>query len=71
MTDLDQVLELQLEEVRRSGDGYVALCPCHEDKRPSLSIGTGDDGRLLLKCFAGCSWDELRAALGLESSIDS
>ena len=45
--------------------------PATRTSVPSLSIGTGDDGRLLLKCSAGCSWDELRAALGLESSIDS
>lgn len=56
----------RLDGVRPSGAGYVARCPCHEDREPSLSIGEGDDGRLLLRCFAGCSWEELRAALQLD-----
>lgn len=67
---VDDVLS-RLEGVRRSGSGWVALCPCHEDREPSLSIGEGDDGRLLLKCFAGCSWDALRGALDLDSSNGS
>lgn len=44
----------KLGGARRSGDGWVALCPCHEDKKPSLSIGQGKDGRLLVNCHAGC-----------------
>lgn len=37
-------------------------CPAHEDDRPSLSYRlTGQ--RLLLHCFAGCSWDEIRRAV--------
>jgi putative DNA primase/helicase len=66
VSEADDVLS-RLEGVRRSGDGWVARCPCHDDREPSLSIGEGDDGRLLLKCFAGCSFEELRGALGLDS----
>jgi len=35
-----------------SGGGYLALCPCHPDKDPSLSINE-EDGKLLVHCF-GC-----------------
>ena len=51
-------------KARRTGRGWVARCPAHDDRGPSLSIGEGADGRLLLKCFAGCSWADLRQALG-------
>jgi hypothetical protein len=49
-----------------AGDGWVARCPAHEDRRASLSIGAGDDGKVLLKCFAGCSVDTIVAAMGLK-----
>lgn len=37
-----------------NGLGWLTLCPVHGDKRPSLSICDGEDGRLLVHCFAGC-----------------
>jgi hypothetical protein len=52
---------------RRSGQGWVACCPAHDDRHPSLSIVDGTDGRLLLRCFAGCSWSAIRAALEARS----
>lgn len=47
---------------RASGQGFVACCPVHDDRNPSLSI---DDcnGRLLVKCHAGCSQNDVIAAL--------
>lgn len=50
---------------REDRTGGYARCPAHEDKRPSLSIREGRDGRILLHCFAGCSSGEVVAALGL------
>jgi len=47
----------------KAGDGYKARCPCHEDRNPSLSVKM--NGRLLLHCFAGCSYERIVAALGL------
>ncbi len=52
--------------VRCSGTGYVALCPAHDDQRHSLSIGRGDDGRWLLKCHAGCAFESVLDAVGLD-----
>jgi len=37
----------------------------HRDRSPSLSIGLGTDGRILLHCFAGCYWADVAAAAGL------
>lgn len=64
---LENVLRaLQERNVRvsRSGGGYLAQCPAHEDRRASLSIGRGN-GKALLNCHAGCSVDDVRAALKL------
>lgn len=46
-------------------NSYMAQCPCHEDKEPSLAVSEGDDGRVLLKCFAGCRTEDIVKALGL------
>ncbi|MBI3910614.1 MAG: hypothetical protein HY320_06745 [Armatimonadetes bacterium] len=58
----------RLEGVRRNGSGWMARCPAHDDGRASLSLGEGGDGRVLLKCFAGCETPAIVAALGLEMS---
>lgn len=55
----------RLRNVKRSGDGYVACCPAHEDKHQSLSVSTGTDGRILVKCHAGCEAEDIVAALRL------
>ena len=39
---------------RKSGDGWAARCPAHDDHNPSLNV-TERDGRLLVHCHAGCS----------------
>src|ERR1700730_5984372 len=50
---------------RRAGKGWIARCPAHDDRRPSLSISEGRDGRVLIQCFAGCSTDAITSSLGL------
>jgi DNA-binding CsgD family transcriptional regulator len=61
---LEQVLS-QLKEVRTSLRGWKACCPAHADRTPSLSIGLGEHGQVLLKCFAGCSLERIVEAMGL------
>jgi hypothetical protein len=56
----------RLERVRKASDGWLALCPAHADKNPSLSVGVGDSGQILLRCFAGCPLDAILRALALE-----
>jgi hypothetical protein len=62
------VVLASLDNPRRSGKGWTARCPAHDDKGPSLSINEGDDGRVLLHCFAGCSTAEVVSAVGLTLS---
>src|SRR4051794_8380532 len=59
--DLDDVLT-RLEQVEERGEGFVALCPAHDDQNPSLKIDRRGR-RVLLKCFAGCDYDEVVSAL--------
>jgi len=53
-------------QAKPNGNGWITRCPAHDDRTPSLSIAQGDDGRVLLKCFAGCSHQAIVAALGIE-----
>lgn len=56
----------QLTKVKPNGRGqYIACCPSHDDKHPSLAIRQTDDGKILLKCFGGCSAYEIVSAVGL------
>jgi len=58
----------RLEGVRSTGqDKWIARCPAHEDKTPSLAIREVDD-RILIHCFAGCSPHEIVSVIGLELS---
>src|SRR6266571_6790368 len=61
---LEKVLA-RLKGVRASRRGWTACCPAHGDRVPSLSIGLGEHGQVLLKCFAGCSVACIVQALGL------
>ena len=53
---------------RRSGAGYSARCPAHDDGNPSLSASAGTDGRALVFCQAGCSTDDVLVALKLTAA---
>lgn len=56
----------RLNGIKKDGKGWMALCPAHEDHTPSLSIGVGDNGKLLLHCHAGCTVAMICHALGME-----
>lgn len=51
--------------VKRSGNGYMALCPAHNDHNPSLSISPGKKGGIVLHCHTGCTVDKVLEAVGL------
>ena len=56
----------QLKKVTPKGKGqWMACCPAHEDKSPSLAIKENHDGRILVKCFAGCGASDVVHAVGL------
>jgi hypothetical protein len=51
------------------GDGqWKAPCPCHDDTNPSLSVGIGDNGKILIHCHANCPIEKIVAAAGFTMS---
>ena len=53
-------------ETRRSH--WVARCPAHNDRAPSLAVRETQDGKILLHCFAGCTVQDVCDALGVRVS---
>ncbi len=57
----------RLEKVRSCGNGkWMACCPAHQDRNPSLGIKLLDDGKILINCLSGgCAAGDVMAAVGL------
>ena len=56
-----------LQKTKQTGPRrWIACCPAHQDRRPSLTITEKDDGMVLIKCWAGCGAADILAAAGLE-----
>jgi hypothetical protein len=56
----------RLHAVARSGNGWIARCPAHDDHHNSLSVHHRE-GRWLVRCHAGCRWEDIVDALGLSA----
>jgi AAA domain len=66
MTDvLREIVLPRLDGVRKSGSGFMARCPAHDDGTASLSVGPGRDQPVVLNCQAGCRPDDVLGKLGL------
>lgn len=64
---ITSILE-RLESVKQTANGWQAKCPGHDDHKASLCISTGADGRVLVKCQAGCDFNNITAALGMKAA---
>ena len=53
----------QLGKRKQQGKDWLCCCPAHDDKNPSLSLRDGDDGKLIVHCYTGCSFQEVFKAL--------
>ena len=54
-------------KVKSTGrNSWLACCPAHDDRSPSLSIKEEADGHILLHCFAGCSAVDVVGAVGVD-----
>ena len=58
----------RLHSARGRNGRYSARCPAHDDKHASLSVTESNDGKILLKCHAGCTAEQIVSAMGLELS---
>jgi hypothetical protein len=65
MTPLDTFLAAVPDGGRKAGGQWRCHCPVHPDKRPSLFVRELADGRLLVRCWAGCATADVLDALGL------
>ena len=66
--NVDMLLD-RLDKVRPSGrDKWMACCPAHDDKSPSLAITQVND-RVLIHCFSGCGGTEVLDAVGLDYGV--
>ena len=65
---VEQLLSV-LDGVRQTRPNqWIARCPAHEDRSPSLSVKDSGGGIVLIKCFAGCESEAVLDALGLQFS---
>lgn len=65
MKPIDKLLP-RLAKVREvASSQWVARCPAHADQHPSLRIRELNDGKVLVKCWAGCSAQDVCGAVGL------
>lgn len=63
------VMISRLHRVKKTGGGrWLACCPAHDDRHPSMTIRELDDGTVLLHCFSGCGAQEILGAVGLDFS---
>lgn len=63
-----EMLLSRLKKARRTANGqWVACCPAHDDKSPSLAV-KAVDGTILLHCFGGCSVEEVLGAVEMTVS---
>lgn len=68
MADLEATLS-RFRNVRRVGKGWTAECPAHEDRsQDSLKIDLREE-RILLRCFAGCTFVDVVRAANLPQGI--
>lgn len=68
MSQIDALLS-RLEKVKKTGNGkWLACCPAHADKSPSLAIKEADNGTILIHDFGGCGVDEVLGALGMDAT---
>lgn len=64
MTPVERLIS-NLPGAKKSGAGWSARCPAHDDHQASLSVSAGNDGTALVKCHAGCETSAVLAAVGL------
>lgn len=68
MSNIDNLLS-RLEKVKSTARyKWIACCPAHADKRPSLAVKLTDDDKILLKCWTGCDVESIVSSIGLTLS---
>ena len=65
-----QAILSRLKKVKKTKPGsYLACCPVHDDKTPSLAVTEKQDGTVLIHCFGcGAGGLDVCSAVGVEPS---
>ena len=59
----------RLDGVKHTGPGrFMARCPAHDDRSPSLGVKDCGDGVTVVNCLAGCETEDVLSAVGLTFS---
>ncbi len=59
----------RLDGVKPTGPGrFMARCPVHDDRSPSLGVKDCGDGFTVVNCLAGCETEDVLSAVGLSFS---
>lgn len=71
MNDNLEKLLARLQKVEQLPAGqhiarYRACCPAHDDHKPSLSVTLAQSGAILLKCWTGCTAEEITGSVGMD-----
>ena len=56
---------------RKAGAVWMARCPAHDDRNPSLAIADANSGKVLVHCHAGCDQRDVIAALQAQGPVES
>lgn len=56
--DVDNIAK-SLGKAHKTDKGWKCCCPAHDDHDPSLSISLSADGKLLVHCFTGCTFEAI------------
>ena len=54
------------KNAKKTKGGWIVTCPCHDDKKQSLSISEAKNGVVLIYCHAGCLTEDILKTVGLE-----
>lgn len=63
MSDRAESIANALGAAKKTPGGYICRCPCHDDRAASLSLTVGPKGGIVLNCFAGCKWQDIKAEI--------
>lgn len=57
----------RLKKVKKTRNGeWIACCPAHDDKSPSLAVKVADNGNILMHCFGGCEIESIANSLQID-----
>ena len=69
LSKLIQAFEARSLKIERRNNYVQAQCPCHDDSSPSVSFRENSDGKISIKCHAGCDGGNILKELGLNYEI--